>query len=1150
MTKNNYNVGYYVQQSVITDPKQYTKELNVLPDNPKQLLNIVQGLVIHGDLGKLYGVNFSKHQSDEELLRTVPQMLEAIFRLDHSSLKDAREPKQRLVGMCRDYALLLISFMRHKKIPARLRVGFANYFDSDLMFEDHWVAEYYDIEQDRWIRVDAQIDEIQKKYYDITFGTSDMSTNPNFLLAGEAWIKSRLGERHPEDFGYNKNWKGWHSVKGNLLHDFNCLQGLELLPWDLWTEFSTKKFSQLSQIEKQLLDEMADLTSNCNASIDEFKNLLDRFPAEYLQSIRSKLVILDVIRQSNMIDPNLLGNKFQIEDTQKQEESIISDAISTIPNQILLKGGRQNNLKDVSVAIPKLKLTVITGVSGSGKSSLAFDTIYAEGKRRYLDNLSSAARMQDQTEKPEFDSLQGLTPTIAIEQKKGSQNPRSTVGTLTGILDYLRMLYVAIGISHCPYCGKPLVKKGKNKNGCPSCNLLFSSLTTSSFNPNTHNGACHDCNGLGFMYKINPDAIIMNDKLSVLDGATHWWGKLRRKKVTGNWWVGELYAVAKHMKVDLNLPWKSLPEDFKKAILYGTGDKIYNFTYNSRGRETVISRPAAGAFSHILRLFREAKTDNNTYKQYMNEIPCPTCNQELLCIEARYTTVLGWRLPELTKMPIEKLNNWFAIIANNLPEIPKEKTKDIFPEIKIRIANLLQVGLSYLTLDRTAPTLSGGELQRVRLSSQLGSDLVGLTYILDEPSIGLHPSDHHLMIDTMKKLRDKGNTVIVVEHDKDTMLSADYIIDIGPGAGVHGGKIIASGDVTDIINNPLSLTGKYLKNTDLQPLPELPKPKQWLTLSGCTGNNLKNITVDFPLHTMCCVTGMSGSGKSTLVFETLIPALNEAINKRHIVNRNFKHLDGFEEIDGFIHMDQTPIGKSTRSTPVTYIGAFDEIRKIFASQQDAQELGLNEKYFSFNSKEGQCPTCEGQGQIKVAFQYMADHFVTCTDCKGKRYKSQVLEVTYKNKNIADILNMDVSEAKIFWTDNKEIFSKLSVLEDVGLPYIKLGQNTTTFSGGESQRLKLAKELSCKQKKHMLYILDEPTTGLHFSDIEKLIIIFKKLVTSNHTVLIIEHNTDIIRSSDWVIDIGPKGGAFGGTLVAAGRPKDLRTNTKSITGKYI
>lgn len=1147
---NKNNADFYVKQSVITDPRQYEKKLDILPEEPAQLLSIVQGLVIHGDLGKLYGVNFSKKQSDEELLRTVPQMLEAIFRLDSRSLGNPRQPKNRLVGMCRDYSLLLISFMRHKKIPARLRVGFAKYFHSDLMFEDHWVIEYYDKNQNRWIRVDAQVDKIQQKHYSINFDTSDMGTTTDFVLAGEAWKKSRLGLHHPEDFGYNKNWKGWHSVKGNLLHDFNCLQSMELLPWDLWTELSTKKFDKLSQNEKQLLDEMADITTNPNASIDDFKNLLNRLPGNYLQSIHSKFITLDIIKHLNMIDTFSLFDKFQIKEKEAQEKYIDFNNKTSSKNEIVLKGGRQNNLKDINIKIPKLKLTVITGVSGSGKSSLAFDTIYAEGKRRYLDNLSNAAKMQDQIEKPEFDSLQGLTPTIAIEQKKGSQNPRSTVGTLTGILDYLRMLYVAIGISYCPYCGKPLKKLNKNKNSCPSCNLLFSPITTSSFNPNTHVGACHDCNGLGLIYEINPDAILANEELSILDGATHWWGKLRRKKLTGNWFIGELYAVAESMKVDLDLPWKSLPSEFKKAILYGTGDKIYNFTYNSRGRETVISRPVSGAFSHITRLFREAKKDDNSYKQYMTTIPCSTCKGELLCTEARYTTILGWRLPELTKMPIDKLNNWIITLEDNLPEEDKNKVLDIFPDIKMRISNLIQVGLDYLTLDRTAPTLSGGELQRVRLSSQLGSDLVGLTYILDEPSIGLHPSDHHLMIDTMKKLRDKGNTVIVVEHDKDTMLAADHIIDVGPGAGVHGGEIIAAGNVNNIINNPASLTGKYLKNTEGLPLPEIQNPKQWLTLFGCTENNLKNITVDFPLHRICCITGVSGSGKSTLVFDTLIPALEEVINKKRLINHNFKQFKGFEEINGFIHMDQTPIGKSTRSITATYIGAFDAIRKIFASQNDAKNLALSDKFFSFNSKEGQCPACEGHGQIKVAFQYMADHYVKCPECKGKRYNDKVLEVRYKNKNISDILDMDVSEAAIFWKDESEVFNKLSILEEVGLPYIKLGQSTTTFSGGESQRLKLAKELSSRQKNHMLYILDEPTTGLHFNDVEKLIDIFKKLVASNHTVFIIEHNMDIIRAADWIIDIGPKGGKLGGTIVATGTPSELRNNENSITGKFI
>ncbi len=1142
------HVNFYSSQSVITDPKQHANELDVLPDDPGQLLRIVQGLIIHGALGELYGVDFSKRQSSEELLRTVPQMLDAIFKLDGRPLTEARSPGQRMVGMCRDNALLLVSFLRHKKIPARVRAGFAGYFDSVIMFEDHWVAEYYDAGQNRWIRMDAQVDEVQKKHYRLEFDTLDMDAGAAYFLAGDAWKKSRLGERHPEDFGYNKNWKGWHSLKGNLLHDFNCLRGFELMPWDLWTELSTKKFSELTKDERELLDEMAELTANPGVSSDQFMDLACRLPEEYAQSIRSKLIVLGIVGTSQMISPDSLEKKYEMKSAAT--ESKTTPLGQADQDMIVLRGGRQNNLKDVNVSIPKSRLTVITGVSGSGKSSLAFDTIYAEGRRRYLDNLAGSARLQDQIERSDFDSLQGLTPTIAIEQKKGSQNPRSTVGTLTGILDHLRMLYAAIGIPHCPYCGERLVKQGKSKNRCQDCGLLFPALTASTFNPNTHIGACHECNGLGFIYETDPDSIVVSDELSVLDGATLWWGKLRGKKPTGNWYVGELYALADSMKVDLNLPWNKLPQDFKRAILYGTGDRIYHFTYNSRGRDTVISRPAAGALRHITRLFRESKAEDNSYKRFMKETVCHVCSRELLCAEARYTTVLGWRLPELTKMPVRQLADWARGLEGRLSDTEIEKTRYVLSEIETRLANLMQVGLSYLALNRTAPSLSGGELQRVRLSGQLGTDLVGLTYILDEPSIGLHPKDHRLMIDTMKKLRDKGNTVIVVEHDRETILAADHIIDVGPGAGIHGGHIIAKGSVQDIIGNPASITGRYLKNGDLHPRRRTCEPSRWLTLSGCTENNLRDITVRFPLHGMCCVTGVSGSGKSTLVFETLIPALAEALNHIRPAGRNFKQLSGFEKIDGFIQMDQTPIGKSSRSVPATYIGVFDDIRKIFAAQEDARELGLGETHFSFNSGEGQCQTCEGLGEIKVALQYMADHWITCPACKGKRYNKQVLNVTYRDKTIADILDMDISQAMELFRDRAEIYHRLSVLDEVGLSYVKLGQSTATFSGGEAQRLKLAKELSGKQKRHMLFILDEPTTGLHFQDIEKLIEIFSKLVAAGHTVLLIEHNTDIIRAADWVIDMGPEGGDLGGTVIAAGTPEKLRTDSNSVTGKYI
>ena len=501
-------------------------------------------------------------------------------------------------------------------------------------------------------------------------------------------------------------------------------------------------------------------------------------------------------------------------------------------------------------------------------------------------------------------------------------------------------------------------------------------------------------------------------------------------------------------------------------------------------------------------------------------------------------------------MSIDRLQDWIFSLQGLLSENQKDKAGEVLQEIQTRIANLLQVGLTYLTLCRTAPTLSGGELQRVRLSSQLGSDLIGLTYILDEPSIGLHPRDHHLMIDTVRNLRDKGNTVIVVEHDRDTMLSADYIIDIGPGAGVHGGEVVTAGTVEEVKENSLSSTGRYLKGENACNSSNQKTPHEWMTLKGCTSNNLKNVDARFPLHVMCCITGVSGSGKSSLVFGTLIPALEEAIQHQRNSSKSYRSFEGYETINGFVQMDQSPIGKSSRSTPATYIGVFDAIRALYAKQPKALECGISESHFSFNSKDGQCPVCEGQGRIKIAFQYMADHYVTCEECKGSRYQESVLEVLYKGKNIAEVLRMDISEALSFFTDVPDILPKLLLMEEVGLSYLKLGQSVATLSGGEAQRLKLAKELGGKQKKHMLYILDEPTTGLHFQDIEKLLLIFRKLVDAGHTLYIIEHNTDIIRASDWIVDIGPEGGTGGGKIVAAGNPEKIKKNPASITGRYL
>ncbi|MFV0394101.1 MAG: excinuclease ABC subunit UvrA [Coprobacillaceae bacterium] len=1134
------------KQSIITNPEQFIAYSQDLPNTPLELLKVVQGLIIHANEGKLYDVHFNKQQLTEELLRTIPQMLDRILKINTQSLTIPRPPKQRLVGMCRDYSLLLVSFLRYRGFNARMRAGFSSYFNSDILYEDHWLVEYYDEIEKRWIKIDAQIDDIQKQHLNLQFHTQDVKKENGYYTGAEAWIACRQGEHHPDDFGYNKNWKGWIAVKGNLLHDFNNLIGLELLPWDLWTELSTKKYSELNKAEKELLDEIAEILSYDTSQIERLETIISKLPTDYLPSIHSQLQLLGILTTNKQINPNHLEAKFTV---NKKEPILKNNPYIHNSDVIYLKGGRQNNLKNVDVTIPKNKFVVVTGVSGSGKSSFVFDTIYEEGKRRYFENLSNSAKLSEQINKPEFDVLQGLTPTIVIEQKKGSQNPRSTIGTLTGIWDYLRMLFVSIGTSYCPYCSVPLHKKSKSKNDCPHCNTLFNKINTSVFNSNSHVGACPTCNGLGFNYEIDPEQIIADVSLSILDGATHYWGKLRGKKPTGNWMVGELYAIAKEQSIDLDLPWNQLPNDFIEAILYGTKDKIYEYKYESKGRVSTIKRPASGAIHHIQRLFREASSNTNTFHQYMKKIPCQTCHGELLGIEARYTSIHGYRFPELTKLTIKELWNWLQELPNHLSKKDMEVVKNILNELESRVSYLLKVGLHYVSTNRTAPTLSGGELQRVRLSSQLGSELIGLTYILDEPSIGLHPRDHHLIIQTIKELRNKGNTVIVVEHDKDTMLAADYIIDVGPGAGTNGGEILYSGTVPEIINNPRSITSKYLSSTNDTSF-TTKKPSKWLQIRGANANNLKDINVDIPLHCICSITGVSGSGKSSFIFESLLPALEETMYQKFSTKKTYTNITGYEYIDDFIVMDQSPLGKSIRSTTATYLNIFDSIRTLFASTEYSHKRGFDESHFSFNSKKGQCPNCLGLGKTKITLQYMADQWVTCPECHGQRYKKEILDIKYLEKNIYAILEMEVKEAMHFFKDHEDIYQKLTLLNDVGLGYLRLGQSTIGLSGGESQRLKLAKELGTKTKKHMLYVLDEPTTGLHFKDINNLKRILNKLIDNQHSIIVIEHNTEIICFSDWIIDIGPESGNDGGEVIAVGTPTDIKQNPASITGRFL
>jgi len=895
--------------------------------------------------------------------------------------------------------------------------------------------------------------------------------------------------------------------------------------------------------------------------------------------------------------------------------NIKNESKTSIENNdfIIVSGARENNLKNISVKIPKNKMTVITGLSGSGKSTLAFDTIYAESQRRFMDSISSTGRQFfKQFERPAVEQVLNLPPAIAVEQKTISRNSRSNVGTVSEISDYLRLLFARIGIRHCPKCGRAVevqtipeivnllsnlnqsfdiisLKNNKIKgsftskvkdnekfinelkeiakeitdkesgafkvisnkdefilhtrNHCYYCGISFFELTPSFFSSNNPESMCPDCDGLGAQMSVSPDLIVSSPEKSILDGASEWWGDLRKylKKPTGNWMKGEVIALAQSMNVDLEKPWKDLDAEFKQKALFGTDGEIVSLTYKgSRGRSGDISRPVEGAVNCIKRLFRDShgKGSNEFYLQFMDERKCPTCNGEQLSTEARFVTVAGKRFPEITFMSIDSLFEWL----NNLPQQLSKKhfqiSTEIIQNLTKKAQSLLNVGLHYLSLNRSIPTLSGGEAQRLRLATQLGCGLTNLLYILDEPSVGLHHSDHLKLINTMKQLRNAGNTIIVVEHDAKTMLEADYLIDMGPGAGINGGSIVAQGTPKEVMENPNSITGKYLKNEFL--LGNKIKKKQkkltnWVKLYGATKNNLKGVNASFPLGMFICVTGKSGSGKSSLITHTLSPILSYYYNHNVLLKGDYDKIEGIEQLDNIISITQEAIGRSPRSNPATYTGVFDEIRNVFASTEQAKSKKYSLNRFSFNSKEGRCEACEGEGRKKIEMNFMPDVWITCSECNGMRFIMETLQVTYKNKSIADVLDMDINEAIEFFSENNKILKILSTIQDVGLGYIKLGQSALTLSVGEAQRVKLAKELSKSDTGNTMYILDEPTTGLHFADIEHLLTLLHRITDSGNTVIVIEHSIDLIKNSDWVINLGPEGGENGGFITYEGVP---------------
>jgi len=939
--------------------------------------------------------------------------------------------------------------------------------------------------------------------------------------------------------------------------------------------------------------------------------------------------------------------------------------------EIVIRGAKEHNLKSIDLRLPRDKLIVMTGLSGSGKSSLAFDTIYAEGQRRYVESLSAYARQfLEMMQKPDVEQIDGLSPAISIEQKTTSRNPRSTVGTVTEIYDYLRLLYARVGIPYSPATGLPiesqtvsqmvdkvlalpegtrlyllapmirgrkgeykrelndLMRKGfqrvkidgefydiedapsldkklkhdlevvvdrlvvspdigsrlaesfetalkladgialveyadeqeadgsakrvtfSEKFACPVSGFTIAEIEPRLFSFNNPFGACPVCDGLGTEQKIDPSLVVPDSSLSLRDGAVLPWSK-----TSAPYYLQTLQAVAKHYGASTGTAWEDLPEEVKDAVLYGTGKTPINFVYDDGLRTYKTTKPFEGVIGNLERRYKETESAGmrEEIERYMSSAPCVACNGYRLKPEALAVKIDGLHIGQVTEKSIREASKWFTDLPRHLNDNQKAIGERVLKEIRERLDFLNDVGLDYLTLARNSGTLSGGESQRIRLASQIGSGLTGVLYVLDEPSIGLHQRDNERLLETLRRLRDLGNTVIVVEHDEDAILTADYVVDIGPGAGVHGGHIVAEGTPQDIIDNPNSITGAYLSGRMGIPLPaerREPSKTRKLSLKGATGNNLKNVSVDVPLGLFVAITGVSGGGKSTLMIDTMYQAIARRLNGARVVPAPHEHLTGLEFLDKVIDIDQSPIGRTPRSNPATYTGAFTPLREWFAGLPEAKARGYGPGRFSFNVKGGRCEKCEGDGVLKIEMHFLPDVYVTCDVCKGKRYNRETLEVQFKGQSISDVLDMTIDEGVEFFAAVPAIRDKLVTLQRVGLGYVKIGQPATTLSGGEAQRVKLSKELSKRATGRTLYMLDEPTTGLHFHDVAKLLEVLHELVEGGNTVVVIEHNLEVIKTADWIIDMGPEGGDGGGEVVGVGTPEDIAANPRSYTGAFL
>jgi excinuclease ABC subunit A len=1300
-------LAYYAAHSPITDPGPYAYLYNDLPDDLERLFQIINGVLCHKlDADDLYQP--TAVQRKEQFLRTMQQRLARIVALDPSSLTVPRAMKEKQIGYCRDYAVFMTSILRHKGYAARTRAGFGEYFLWDPAYKgDHWVTEYWAVEQARWCLVDANIGGSDLAYLEEkvrfplkpSLDFTDLRADDEFHLAPHAWLRCRSGEERIDLFRHNAGWRGWPMLRGNLLHDFQALNKLEMGLFDYWDDLHMKPESAMTAGDRALLDRIARVSQDPDATFDEMCTLFEELPRTRV--IRSRLYLLGVLGEGQMALADDLGGSDterlvaltagQLSPAASPGAKVQADPARVGPrNQaaasldasrgIIVLGARQNNLKNLDVYIPRNKLVVVTGVSGSGKSSLAFDTIYAEGQRRYMESLSSFARQfTRQMEKPQMDKVIGLNPAVAIEQRTISPNSRSTVGSLTELSDYLRLLFARLGRMHCPQCGRavepqsaqqianhlvklppgtpfqilsPVNRYGRlttsevliqaqedgfpqarvdgvllnldskvsqaqapepcqiellvadlavpaaansqersafhnqvvsamerafevgkgiavllvaddelrlsGENVCPSCALYLPRLEPRLLNPNTVFGMCQECHGLGLKLQVDPDRIITNPHRSLLDDASafHMYRNLRRS--SSQYWINYIRGIADYYGADLEKPWNELPQAFRRTLIHGSEEEIrieFGTETETGSFSAQSTRQIQGAIHHINRLYRQTKSESSRryYLQFMCQMPCPACNGERLNREARFVTLAGRRFPEVSDLSIGALLAWIRSLKPGLDEQQLQIGEELLTEIEERLQFICDVGLHYLSLDRPAPTLSGGEAQRIRLASQIGSEMVGVLYVLDEPSIGLHSRDQKALLGLLKHLRDLGNTVLVVEHDVETMRAADWLIDLGPGAGVLGGELVAAGTPQEIVAVPESLTGQYLAGELAVRAPNgdrLRAPQGWLTLTGARLHNLKRIDACFPLGTFICITGVSGSGKSSLITQTLSPALARRLHDPRDVPGPHDGLEGADQIDRVIHITQAPIGLNPRSNPGTYVGVWDEVRKVFAQTEQARAMGYGQSHFSFNTKGGRCEACKGYGANKVKMHFMADVWIRCRECEGKRFTPQVLEIRYRGVNIAEVLEMDVQQAFELFADQPRIRPLLQTLLDVGLGYVRLGQSAPTLSGGEAQRIKLARELSRSAGGHTLYILDEPTTGLHMADIQKLLDILHRLVDAGNTVMVVEHNLDVVKTADWVIDLGPEGGEEGGYIVAEGPPAEIAAVEASYTGQFL